>query len=62
MNQECSDLSYLTQNSIDALTCQAISDKEWILVFARKFLQAAAARIDADPVVPKLRFSDDVDD
>lgn len=36
VNQECSDLSYLTQNSIDALTCQAISDKEWILVFARK--------------------------
>lgn len=40
MNQECSDLSYLTQNSIDALTCQAISDEEWILIFARMYLSA----------------------
>lgn len=36
MNQECSELSYLTQNSIDALDCQAVSDTEWVLVFARK--------------------------
>lgn len=36
VNQECSELSYLTQNSIDALDCQAVSDTEWVLVFARK--------------------------
>lgn len=36
VNQECNELSYLIQNSIDALSCQPISDKEWILIFARK--------------------------
>ncbi|XP_054154350.1 serine/threonine-protein kinase Genghis Khan-like [Oppia nitens] len=33
VNQECNELSYLIQNSIDALMCQPINDKEWILIF-----------------------------
>ena len=37
MNQECSDLSYLIQNSIDAIFCKPVSDNEWILVFARMY-------------------------
>lgn len=36
VNQDCPQLSYLTQNSIDGFTCQSVSEKEWILVFARK--------------------------
>ncbi|CAG2109207.1 unnamed protein product [Medioppia subpectinata] len=34
VNQECNELSYLIQNSIDALMCQPINDKEWILIFS----------------------------
>ena len=51
MNQECADLSYLTHNSIDALTCQAISDKEWVLVFARKSISPSSPQL---PVPPTL--------
>lgn len=36
VNQDCPQLSYLTQNSIDGFTCQSVSEKEWILIFARK--------------------------
>jgi len=34
VNQDCPQLSYLTQNSIDGFTCQSVSDKEWVLLFA----------------------------
>ena len=34
VNQECSQLNYLIQNSIEALCCFQVSDKEWLLLFA----------------------------
>lgn len=37
VNQECQSLNYLIQNSIEALCCYQVSDKEWLLLFARKF-------------------------
>lgn len=38
VNQECQSLNYLLQNSIEALCCFQVNDKEWLLLFARKFL------------------------
>lgn len=37
VNQECSQLNYLIQNSIEALTCFQVNDQEWLLLFARMF-------------------------
>jgi len=37
VNQDCNELSYIIQNQIDALTCQPIGEKEWLLVFAREY-------------------------
>jgi len=34
VNQECSQLNYLIQNSIEALCCFQVSEKEWLLLFA----------------------------
>ena len=37
VNQECQELNYLIQNSIEALLCFQVSEKEWLLLFAREF-------------------------